>query len=96
MWAKFAVQAIVDERLYLFGDFGAYRFDPARGTWEPRAALATMMAMPQAVALGGAIWVVGGMPVDGERAPILLRYDVARDAWGIGLPRAPSRRTMPA
>jgi hypothetical protein len=85
VWAKFAVQAVCDGKLYLFGEFGAYCFDPAAGTWRERAKLPLQVAMPQTVVIDGALWVVGGMRVGPEpdRVPILLRYEPARDAWSV-------------
>lgn len=81
MWGKFAAQAMSGGKLYLFGDFGAYCYDPQTSLWTPRAKLASLLAMPQAVAIDGSIWVIGGRPVDGRRDSVLLRYDIAADAW---------------
>jgi N-acetylneuraminic acid mutarotase len=83
VWAKFAVQAVADGKLYLFGDFGAFRFDSTKKEWTPRAKLPFMIAMPQAVSHAGSIWVIGGEHVAQQRPRerILLQYVVARDAW---------------
>ncbi|MBK8177571.1 MAG: hypothetical protein IPK67_01410 [Planctomycetes bacterium] len=85
LWAKFTVQARSGESLYLFGDFGAWRFESSAGTWTERARPPFLMAMPQAVSLDGSIWVIGGMRVGAEedRVPILLRYDQADDRWTV-------------
>jgi len=83
VWAKFAVQAVQDDKLYLFGDFGAFRFDATKKEWTRRTSLPFEIVMPQAVVSDGSIWVIGGNPVDEKRKRrrILLRYDLARDQW---------------
>jgi hypothetical protein len=83
VWAKFAVQVVADGRLYLFGDFGAFRFDARKKAWTSRAPLPVTIVMPQAVALGGVIWVIGGERVDDarRRSRLLFRYGIAHDAW---------------
>jgi hypothetical protein len=82
-WAKFAVQAVDGDNLYLFGDFGAFRFDAMKKKWTRRAPLPFELVMPQAVVLDGGIWVIGGQPVDEHRRHrrVLLRYDLAKDQW---------------
>ena len=77
------MQAISDNRLYLCGDSGSYGFDSADGKWKTIAAMPMTMVMPASVAFDGAIWVIGGEPIDDRRRNdrILLRYDFASDAW---------------
>lgn len=83
VWAKFTVQAVHAGRLYLFGDFGSFCFDPASGAWSERAKPPFLVVMPQAVARGGSIHVIGGTAVgeEDDRRPLLLRYDVGADRW---------------
>ena len=72
---------IADDKLYLFGDFGAFCFDAKASTWTPRAKLEPMLVMPQAVGIDGVIWVIGGDQVEGDAGRLLLAYDIAKDAW---------------
>lgn len=83
VWAKFAVQVVEDDKLHLFGDFGALRFDATKKEWTRRRSLPFEIVMPQAVALDGSLWVIGGLPIDEkrQRRRILLRYDLAKDQW---------------
>lgn len=81
IWAKFAIQAIARGRLYLFGDFGAYCFDPLNGAWTPRAEPPGLLALPQALVSDGSLWIVGGLAVGGAPRRVLWRYDLAGDRW---------------
>jgi subtilisin family serine protease/N-acetylneuraminic acid mutarotase len=58
-------------------------YDPAAKAWKPRAPLPRGMYAMGAAALGGKIYVAGGVP-DGAQEPYyrtLLAYDPGRDAW---------------
>lgn len=81
LWAKFAVQAVVGEKLYLFGPFGGFCFDAGASTWTPRAKPEGLIVMPQTVPLDGRLWVVGGEVDGGPREPLLRCYDIAEDTW---------------
>ena len=81
VWAKFCAQVVLGDELFLFGDFGAWRFDARSGVWAPRASVPSMLVMPQTIAEGGSLWVMGGMPVEGPRKELLLRYDIGSDQW---------------
>jgi hypothetical protein len=80
LWAKFAVHGVVDGRLYVFSDAGAFCFDPREGTWSARKGPERVLVMPAVVAREGRLLVVGGVGVDG-RGVALLEYDPARDRW---------------
>jgi len=81
LWAKFSVQAAVGDKLYLFGDFGAFCFDAKASSWTPRAKLEPMLVMPQAVGIEDVIWVIGGDQVEGSAGRLLLAYDIDKDSW---------------
>ena len=80
LWAKFGGQAVTGGRWYLFGDFGAYRYDPDAQQWTACAPWGRALVMPGVVAVGDAIWIVGGMQVEGH-GNVLLEYRPAQDAW---------------
>lgn len=84
LWAKFAAHAVHDGKLYLFGEFGGYCYDPAQQMWHERAAMPQMLAMPATVATASSLWVIGGMKVEKAEAGtanVLWRYDLAADRW---------------
>jgi hypothetical protein len=81
LWAKFAAQAAVGGELYLFGDFGAWRFDALTDDWTARAKLPFRLVMPQTIVTSASLWIIGGVPVEGEGEPLLLRHDLASDQW---------------
>lgn len=94
MWSKFAAQAVVGPRLYAFGDFGSFVFDASAGpdgAWTTREALPGMVVMPQWIADGDRMWLVGGMSVDAPERSILWRYEPKTDRWfeGKGDPLLP-------
>tara|TARA_R110002072_G_scaffold241027_4_gene399608 strand:- start:33156 stop:34079 length:924 start_codon:yes stop_codon:yes gene_type:complete len=80
MWTKFAAYAVHDGALYVFGEFGGWRYDPLGGGWQPRAKMPESVAMPAAVASNGSIWVLGGMQSKG-RGSVFFRYDIASNRW---------------
>jgi hypothetical protein len=80
MWAKFAAQALHDGKLYLFGDFGGFCFDPEPCTWTAKSPMPFPLVMPAAVTLGDRIWIIGGMTTDRARV-VLLEYDVREDRF---------------
>ena len=94
IWAKFTVQAVVGDELYLFGDSGSWRFEAATGRWARRAAPGRTLVMAPSVAIDGTIWVVGGMEVGSDRSP-LLAYDVAADAWRDAAPGSDEGPKLP-
>ena len=81
VYAKFAVEAVRDDTLYLFGDFGGFAYDASRDTWSERGDLPRVVCMPGAVLGEEALWVVGGWAVEAPKARLLMRYDFGRDAW---------------
>jgi hypothetical protein len=81
LWAKFGGQAVVGGRWYLFGDFGAWCFDPAAGTWSPRAPWPRSLTLTGVAVADGAIVVLGGFPGEEGGAPVRFVYDVGADAW---------------
>lgn len=84
MWSKFAAQAVVGPRLYAFGDFGSFVFDASAGpdgAWTTRDALPGMVVMPQWIADGDRMWLLGGMAVDAPERSILWRYEPKADRW---------------
>jgi hypothetical protein len=52
--------------------------------WQPRTAAPLALTEVAAAALGGRIWVVGGLDVGGRATDAVLVYDPVRDAWSTG------------
>ncbi len=83
----------------IFGEYagGAVRsvevYDPARGRWRRRASLPQAVSGAAGAALGGLLWVTGGI-VDGGSSPraAVLAYDPARDRWARRAPLPSPRR----
>lgn len=80
LWTKFAALMPHNGKLYLFGDFGGWCYDPQKQTWQRRASMPHILAMPATVATTYSIWVVGGMQVK-RRSNVLWRHDLANDQW---------------
>jgi hypothetical protein len=91
LWAKFAVQAVDDDKLYLFGEFGGFCFDAKNSSWTERARFDGLLAMPQTVARAGKLWVIGGELAGAKSAAWLHVYDIAADQWIL----APTRPGAP-
>jgi len=90
LWSKFTAHVVHRGDLWLLGGLpgtGSYQYDPRTATWTERSGPPALAALPVAVASGDAIWIVGGMPVEG-RANILWRYDLSSDTWSAD-PRQP-------
>lgn len=85
LWTKFAACAVSGNRLYVFGDAGGLCYEAVERTWTRRCPMPLALAMPCAVAAGDAVWVLGGLAVDGPR-DVLLCYDANADRWRDLLP----------
>jgi hypothetical protein len=85
LWAKFTGHVVHRGSLWLLGGLPgnlSYRYRPDTATWTEHAGPPAQAAMPVAVATDDALWIVGGMPIEG-RSNILWRYDLATDTWDV-------------
>jgi len=83
LWAKFGGQAVVHDRWFLFGDFGAFVREPDAPPdeqWRKCPPPPQVTAMPGTVAVGDAVWVLGGMHPEGGHARSLA-FDLATLTW---------------
>ena len=80
LWAKFGDDVVHGGQWWLFGEFGGWCYTPESG-WQERAAGEDLVAMPVLAAVGGELWRIGGMPVEGPRRPLLRRYEIGADRW---------------
>jgi N-acetylneuraminic acid mutarotase len=74
-------------------------YDPTANTWDAsRRALPTARNRASGVALGGKLYVVGGMQGCAPCTPLgsLEVYDPATDTWDTSLPAMPTPRVGPA
>src|SRR5688572_16647022 len=94
--------ATLDNKIYVTGGFtdddfeldnkGAYVFDPlgpAGGSWAPIADLPAERAAHSSVAVGGLLYVVGGV---GSDAAALRAYNPATNTWDSGRAPLPTLR----
>ena len=68
-------------------------YDPERDLWERRAPLPLGRAAHAAVAVGGKLYVVGGVGPEPQRA---LAYDPATDSWTVLAPMSRPREHLAA
>jgi N-acetylneuraminic acid mutarotase len=94
-----AVAAAANGRVYVIGGQTSsgtpegfvdtvYAYDPADGTWTPRAAMPTQRSAAAATVIGSRIYVAGGRPPHGNDFAV---YDAATDTWQ-ALPPLPTDR----
>ena len=84
--------AVVDGRLYAFGDFldhnRVYEYDPVADRWREGSPMPTPRVAPYAVAVGAEIYVIGGSRGLGAALEITRRtveiHDPETDAWRAG------------
>jgi hypothetical protein len=83
VWAKFTVQAVAGNRLYLSGDFGAFCYDADEDKWQTIESAPATMVMPASVVTGDCVWVIGGQQLQDQHRQmrLLFRYDVANNSW---------------
>ncbi|XP_028818225.1 kelch-like protein 17 [Denticeps clupeoides] len=68
-----------DEELHE-SDFTVDCFDPRTGKWEKLAALASLLC-PGCTAVGGRLFVVGGIQRSGQVSSSVHEYDIMLDCW---------------
>ena len=83
LWAKFSAHAVVAGKLNVWGEDGAWRFDPSTGQWSALPELAGALVMPATVEVAGDVWVLGGMPVEGPDARVLRRFELGTGQWSV-------------
>lgn len=97
-----AMAAGVDRKVYVIGGwrvFGEqasdalYEYDPAAKRWASKASMPLPRAAGAAVAIGGTIYVVGGV---GPEPEVGLAYDLETDAWRRIAPMADPREHLAA
>lgn len=88
LWAKFAAHAVLEERLFVFTESGAWSFSAESGKWRELAKLDITLAMPACVSMSGCVYVLGGMQVDRSDARVLMRYAPVDDRWRSLTPKA--------
>lgn len=91
-----AAAAVVGDTIYVFGGFLGYAlgsqfsavagptdgaFALRDGAWERVASMPAARAAGGAAAVGGKVYVVGGVLSDGSNAQTMLVYDTRRDTW---------------
>jgi len=93
VWAKFAIWAVLDDRLYVFAGFGetrddalgptsGFRYDAHGDAWSVVAAPPELLVMPATVALDGRLFVLGGDVLgDGPSPTAVSVYDPEKDRW---------------
>jgi hypothetical protein len=59
----------------------AERYDPAANTWTPIASMASARYLFAAAAVGGFLYVTGGVGADGSTLRSCERYDPASNTW---------------
>jgi Kelch motif len=83
-----AMAATVSDSVYVFGGYllagdqpsvGAYRLEP--GGWRAVAAMPEARAAGTAVAIGGSVYIAGGIMPGRRLAESMLVYDPAADRW---------------
>jgi N-acetylneuraminic acid mutarotase len=70
------------------GSTNAFEYDPAKNTWKAIKALPHSTAAAAVAAMGGKVYVIGGIDIDGMVLDLVQEYNPATDTWA-------SRATMP-
>jgi N-acetylneuraminic acid mutarotase len=87
-------------KLYAFGGStspfsgavaNAASFDPTTGSWTSLAPMPTRRGGATAAALGGHIYVAGGLGDDGASLSVVEMYDPASNTWSVAAPMAVPR-----
>lgn len=92
LWGKFSCHAVRGQTLWLFGDFGAFRYDTPSEQWTPLEPMPRTLVLPQAVFVGDRIHVLGGLQPGATRAAVHLVFDVTTTTWS-DLTRDEDQRT---
>lgn len=79
LWSKFAVQAVIDEKLFIFTEEGGWRYNPKSSQWSKLAAMKGMLGLSASFVRGRRIYVLGGLAVG--RTPRPIYYDIELDRW---------------